>query len=137
MLPNAFVGQADSLAFFRFVLGLIRSFLWHSIFNFNLDNKDEHKTIKDARVENIGTGKQENPEVKTAGRTPKKRLRKACVSDEKEVHVEIGPVDENEKSNTPIGAALSADDATVRDLVGDALAQTLRLSWLLWSAIWQ
>ncbi|KAL0690179.1 hypothetical protein Bca4012_089857 [Brassica carinata] len=56
--------------------------------------------------------------------------------DEKEVHVEIGPVDENEKSNTPIGAALSADDATVRDLVGDALAQTLRLSWLLWSAIW-
>ncbi|CAF2076469.1 unnamed protein product [Brassica napus] len=58
-------------------------------------------------------------------------------SDEKEVHVEIGPVDENEKSNTPIGAALSADDATVRDLVGDALAQTLRLSWLLWSAIWQ
>lgn len=51
--------------------------------------------------------------------------------------MEIGPVDENEKSNTPIGAALLADDATVRDLVGDALSQTLRLSWLLWSAIWQ
>ena len=32
MLPSAFVGQADSLAFFRFVLGLIRSFLWLSIF---------------------------------------------------------------------------------------------------------
>ena len=53
--------------------------IWCRVKNFNLDNKDGHKTIRDARVENIGTGKQENPAVKTAGRTPNKRLRKACV----------------------------------------------------------
>ena len=32
MLPNAFVRQTDSLDFLHFVLGLLRSFLWLSIF---------------------------------------------------------------------------------------------------------
>ena len=32
MLPNAFVGKADSVVFLHFVLGLVRFFLWLSVF---------------------------------------------------------------------------------------------------------
>ncbi|KAF8401217.1 hypothetical protein HHK36_012146 [Tetracentron sinense] len=49
-----------------------------------------------------------------------KRIRAMCF--EKVVHMEIGWFDDPENSSGAIGARLSADAATVRSLVGDALA---------------
>ncbi|VVB06588.1 unnamed protein product [Arabis nemorensis] len=53
-----------------------------------------------------------------------KRIRSMCF--EKVVHMEVGWFDETENSSGAIGARLSADAATVRGLVGDALAQTVQ-----------
>ncbi|CAH2063122.1 unnamed protein product [Thlaspi arvense] len=52
------------------------------------------------------------------------RIRAMCF--EKVVHMEVGWFDETENSSGAIGARLSADAATVRGLVGDALAQTVQ-----------
>ncbi|ESQ43858.1 hypothetical protein EUTSA_v10005750mg [Eutrema salsugineum] len=52
------------------------------------------------------------------------RIRSMCF--EKVVHMEVGWFDETENSSGAIGARLSADAATVRGLVGDALAQTVQ-----------
>ncbi|KAG8663637.1 hypothetical protein MANES_01G234500v8 [Manihot esculenta] len=52
------------------------------------------------------------------------RIRSMCF--EKVVHMEIGWFDEPEHSSGAIGARLSADAATVRALVGDALAQLVQ-----------
>ncbi|XWS31898.1 hypothetical protein CRYUN_Cryun23aG0115300 [Craigia yunnanensis] len=49
------------------------------------------------------------------------RVRSMCF--EKVVHMEVGWFDEPDNSSGSIGARLSADAATVRALVGDALAQ--------------
>ncbi|KAF5178793.1 Abc transporter b family member, partial [Thalictrum thalictroides] len=49
-----------------------------------------------------------------------KRIRSLCF--EKVVHMEIDWFDEPEHSSGAIGARLSADAATVRSLVGDALS---------------
>ncbi|OUZ99838.1 ABC transporter [Macleaya cordata] len=49
-----------------------------------------------------------------------KRIREMCF--EKVVHMDIGWFDEPKNSSGAIGARLSADAATVRSLVGDALA---------------
>ncbi|CAN8253935.1 unnamed protein product [Cochlearia groenlandica] len=53
-----------------------------------------------------------------------KRIRSMCF--EKVVHMEVGWFDETENSSGAIGARLSADAASVRGLVGDALAQTVQ-----------
>lgn len=53
------------------------------------------------------------------------RIRVMCF--EKLVHMEIGWFDEHEHSSGLIGARLSADAATVRALVGDALGQMLHV----------
>ncbi|EOA26469.1 hypothetical protein CARUB_v10022518mg [Capsella rubella] len=52
------------------------------------------------------------------------RIRGMCF--EKVVHMEVGWFDEPENSSGTIGARLSADAATIRGLVGDALAQTVQ-----------
>lgn len=52
------------------------------------------------------------------------RIRSMCF--EKVVHMEVGWFDEPENSSGTIGARLSADAATIRGLVGDALAQTVQ-----------
>ncbi|KAJ9187945.1 hypothetical protein P3X46_003353 [Hevea brasiliensis] len=52
------------------------------------------------------------------------RIRSMCF--EKVVHMEIGWFDEPEHSSGAIGARLSTDAATVRALVGDALAQMVQ-----------
>ncbi|KAL1216232.1 ABC transporter B family member 21 [Cardamine amara subsp. amara] len=52
------------------------------------------------------------------------RIRSMCF--EKVVHMEVGWFDETENSSGAIGARLSADAATIRGLVGDALAQTVQ-----------
>lgn len=52
------------------------------------------------------------------------RIRSMCF--EKVVRMEVGWFDETENSSGAIGARLSADAATVRGLVGDALAQTVQ-----------
>ncbi|XP_043814997.1 ABC transporter B family member 4 isoform X2 [Manihot esculenta] len=52
------------------------------------------------------------------------RIRSMCY--EKVVHMEIGWFDEPEHSSGAIGARLSADAATVRALVGDALAELVQ-----------
>lgn len=52
------------------------------------------------------------------------RIRSMCF--EKVVHMEVGWFDEPEHSSGAIGARLSADAATVRGLVGDALAQIVQ-----------
>ncbi|KAG2697841.1 hypothetical protein I3760_07G123900 [Carya illinoinensis] len=52
------------------------------------------------------------------------RIRSMCF--EKVVHMEVGWFDESEHSSGAIGARLSADAATVRTLVGDALAQIVQ-----------
>ncbi|MBA0772578.1 hypothetical protein Gotri_007925 [Gossypium trilobum] len=49
------------------------------------------------------------------------RIRLMCFS--KVVHMEVGWFDEQDNSSGSIGARLSADAATIRALVGDALAQ--------------
>ncbi|CAH9078904.1 unnamed protein product [Cuscuta europaea] len=53
-----------------------------------------------------------------------KRVRSMCF--EKVIHMEVGWFDEAEHSSGIIGARLSADAATVRGLVGDALAQIVQ-----------
>ncbi|KAI7983537.1 ABC transporter B family member 11 [Camellia lanceoleosa] len=53
-----------------------------------------------------------------------KKIRSICF--EKVVHMEIGWFDEVEHSTGAIGARLSADAATVRALVGDALGQLVQ-----------
>ncbi|KAL7200204.1 hypothetical protein ACSBR1_032178 [Camellia fascicularis] len=53
-----------------------------------------------------------------------KKIRSMCF--EKVVHMEIGWFDEVEHSTGAIGARLSADAATVRALVGDALGQLVQ-----------
>ncbi|KAF8008240.1 hypothetical protein BT93_K2037 [Corymbia citriodora subsp. variegata] len=52
------------------------------------------------------------------------RIRSMCF--EKVVHMEVGWFDEPEHSSGVIGARLSADAATVRALVGDALGQLIQ-----------
>ncbi|KAL1189260.1 ABC transporter B family member 4 [Cardamine amara subsp. amara] len=52
------------------------------------------------------------------------RIRSMCF--EKVIHMEVGWFDESENSSGIIGARLSADAATIRGLVGDALAQTVQ-----------
>lgn len=52
------------------------------------------------------------------------RIRSICF--EKVVHMEVGWFDEHENSSGAIGSRLSADAATVRALVGDALAQMVQ-----------
>ncbi|XP_059629375.1 ABC transporter B family member 11-like isoform X3 [Cornus florida] len=52
------------------------------------------------------------------------RIRSMCF--EKVVHMEVGWFDEPEHSSGVIGARLSADAASVRALVGDALAQVVQ-----------
>ena len=52
------------------------------------------------------------------------RVRSMCF--EKVVHMEVGWFDEPENSSGAIGARLSADAATIRALVGDALAQVVQ-----------
>ncbi|KAF8008241.1 hypothetical protein BT93_K2038 [Corymbia citriodora subsp. variegata] len=54
------------------------------------------------------------------------RIRSMCF--EKVVHMEVGWFDEPEHSSGIIGARLSADAATVRALVGDAVAQLVQNS---------
>ncbi|XP_056163005.1 ABC transporter B family member 21-like isoform X3 [Syzygium oleosum] len=54
------------------------------------------------------------------------RIRSMCF--EKVVHMEVGWFDEPEHSSGVIGARLSADTATVRALVGDALSQLVQNS---------
>ncbi|KAK3404266.1 hypothetical protein EUGRSUZ_K00570 [Eucalyptus grandis] len=54
------------------------------------------------------------------------RIRSMCF--EKVVHMEVGWFDEPEHSSGAIGARLSADAATVRALVGDAVAQLVQNS---------
>ncbi|KAI6672601.1 hypothetical protein NL676_000507 [Syzygium grande] len=54
------------------------------------------------------------------------RIRSMCF--EKVVHMEVGWFDEPEHSSGVIGARLSADAATVRALVGDAVAQLVQNS---------
>ncbi|XP_048138832.1 ABC transporter B family member 4-like isoform X2 [Rhodamnia argentea] len=54
------------------------------------------------------------------------RIRSICF--EKVVHMEVGWFDEPEHSSGVIGAKLSADAATVRALVGDALGQLVQNS---------
>ncbi|KAI6672600.1 hypothetical protein NL676_000506 [Syzygium grande] len=54
------------------------------------------------------------------------RIRSMCF--EKVVHMEVGWFDEPEHSSGVIGARLSADAATVRALVGDALGQLVQNS---------
>lgn len=53
-----------------------------------------------------------------------RRVRKTCF--EKVVNMEVGWFDEPENSSGVIGARLSADAATIRALVGDALAQIVQ-----------
>lgn len=53
-----------------------------------------------------------------------KRIRSICF--EKVVRMEVGWFDETENSSGAIGARLSADAATVRGVVGDALALTVQ-----------
>ncbi|KAK2970216.1 hypothetical protein RJ640_021652 [Escallonia rubra] len=53
-----------------------------------------------------------------------RRIRSMCF--EKVVHMEVSWFDEPENSSGAIGARLSADAATVRALVGDALAQLVQ-----------
>uniref|UniRef100_A0A5B7CEH4 Putative ABC transporter B family member 11 n=1 Tax=Davidia involucrata TaxID=16924 RepID=A0A5B7CEH4_DAVIN len=53
-----------------------------------------------------------------------RRIRSMCF--EKAVHMEVGWFDEPEHSSGAIGARLSADAATVRALVGDALGQAVQ-----------
>lgn len=53
-----------------------------------------------------------------------RRIRSMCF--EKVVHMEVGWFDESDHSTGMIGARLSADAATVRALVGDALAQMVQ-----------
>lgn len=53
-----------------------------------------------------------------------RRVRKTCF--EKVVNMEVGWFDEPENSSGVIGARLSADAATIRALVGDALAQLVQ-----------
>lgn len=53
-----------------------------------------------------------------------KRIRSLCF--EKVVHMEVGWFDEPENSSGAIGARLSADAASIRALVGDALAQLVQ-----------
>ncbi|XP_027099867.1 ABC transporter B family member 11-like [Coffea arabica] len=53
-----------------------------------------------------------------------RRIRSMCF--EKVVHMEVGWFDESEHSSGVIGAKLSADAASVRALVGDALAQLVQ-----------
>ncbi|KAK3022689.1 hypothetical protein RJ639_047605 [Escallonia herrerae] len=53
-----------------------------------------------------------------------RRIRSMCF--ERVVHMEVGWFDEPENSSGAIGARLSADAATVRALVGDALAQLVQ-----------
>ncbi|XP_057966003.1 ABC transporter B family member 11-like [Malania oleifera] len=55
-----------------------------------------------------------------------KRIRSICF--EKVVHMEVGWFDEPEHSSGAIGARLSADAASLRALVGDALAQLVQNS---------
>ncbi|RVX01613.1 ABC transporter B family member 4 [Vitis vinifera] len=52
------------------------------------------------------------------------RVRSMCF--EKVVHMEVGWFDQPEHSSGAIGARLSADAATIRALVGDALAQVVQ-----------
>ncbi|VVB03571.1 unnamed protein product [Arabis nemorensis] len=52
------------------------------------------------------------------------RIRSMCF--EKVVHMEVGWFDESENSSGTVGARLSADAATIRGLVGDALAQMVQ-----------
>ncbi|KAJ8748666.1 hypothetical protein K2173_008111 [Erythroxylum novogranatense] len=59
-----------------------------------------------------------------AGNKLIQRIRSICF--EKVVNMEIGWFDEPEHSSGAIGARLSADAATVRGLVGDALAQMVQ-----------
>lgn len=59
-----------------------------------------------------------------AGNKLIRRIRLVCF--EKVVNMEVGWFDEVENSSGIIGARLSADAATVRALVGDALAQTVQ-----------
>ncbi|KAJ8535600.1 hypothetical protein K7X08_023320 [Anisodus acutangulus] len=53
-----------------------------------------------------------------------RRIRSMCF--EKVVHMEVGWFDESDHSTGMIGSRLSADAATVRGLVGDALAQMVQ-----------
>lgn len=53
-----------------------------------------------------------------------RRIRSLCFK--KVVHMEVGWFDEGEHSSGAIGARLSADAASVRALVGDALAQLVQ-----------
>ncbi|KAF7124732.1 hypothetical protein RHSIM_Rhsim12G0141000 [Rhododendron simsii] len=53
-----------------------------------------------------------------------KRVRSMCF--EKVVHMEVSWFDESENSSGAIGARFSADAATIRALVGDALAQVVQ-----------
>lgn len=53
-----------------------------------------------------------------------KRMRSLCF--EKVVNMEVGWFDKPENSSGAIGARLSTDAASVRGLVGDALAQTVQ-----------
>lgn len=53
-----------------------------------------------------------------------RRIRSMCF--QKVVHMEVGWFDESEHSSGVIGAKLSADAASVRGLVGDALAQLVQ-----------
>ncbi|XP_060175041.1 ABC transporter B family member 11-like [Lycium barbarum] len=53
-----------------------------------------------------------------------RRIRSMCF--EKVVHMEVGWFDESDHSTGMIGSRLSADAATVRALVGDALAQMVQ-----------
>jgi ATP-binding cassette subfamily B (MDR/TAP) protein 1 len=63
--------------------------------------------------------------LSVAGSKLIERIRVMCF--EKLVRMEIGWFDEPEHSSGSIGARLSADAATVRALVGDALGQTLHV----------
>lgn len=58
-----------------------------------------------------------------------RRIRTLCF--ERVLHMEIGWFDEAENSSGTIGARLSADAATVRALVGDALGFLVKIFPLL------
>ncbi|KAJ0789328.1 putative Type 1 protein exporter [Helianthus annuus] len=71
-----------------------------------------------------------------------KRIRSLCF--EKVVNMEVGWFDKPENSSGAIGARLSADAASVRGLVGDALAQIVQDSssvatdlFIAFAACWQ
>ncbi|KAL0814163.1 hypothetical protein Bca101_070606 [Brassica carinata] len=78
MLLSAFVGQADLLAFFRFVLGLIKSFLWLSIFQ-EEEAKSQTHPLYDRSKSNTT---RELKKVAKSHKPPSKKQRKG-VSDEK------------------------------------------------------